>query len=181
MAGNEERGKKRVCVTGAGGYVGSWIVKSLLFKGYSVNGTVRDPSDNKKNGHLKNLDTASENLHLFKADLFDYEGLCGAITGCTGVIHVASPVPTLTESNPQIQLAEPAVTGTRNVLDACLKEKVKKVVIISSLGAVWYNPSWPKDKPMDESCWTDIQLCKNEIAKEKKSLSDGYNKASLVM
>lgn len=35
--------KRRICVTGAGGYISSWIVKRLLEKGYSVRGTVRDP------------------------------------------------------------------------------------------------------------------------------------------
>lgn len=35
--------KCRVCVTGAGGYVASWLVKLLLSKDYIVHGTVRDP------------------------------------------------------------------------------------------------------------------------------------------
>ena len=35
--------KKRVCVTGAGGYVASWVVKLLLSKGFIVHGTVRYP------------------------------------------------------------------------------------------------------------------------------------------
>ena len=38
-----ENGK--VCVTGAGGYVASWVVKLLLSKGYIVHGTVREPSN----------------------------------------------------------------------------------------------------------------------------------------
>ncbi|GKD49284.1 cinnamoyl-CoA reductase 2-like protein [Tanacetum coccineum] len=82
-----------VCVTGAGGFVASWAVKELLAKGYVVHGTVRNPDDEKKNGHLKKLEHAKERLHLFKANLLDYENLCAAIHGCTGVIHVATPVP----------------------------------------------------------------------------------------
>lgn len=35
--------KGKVCVTGAGGYVASWLVKLLLSKGYTVHGTLRDP------------------------------------------------------------------------------------------------------------------------------------------
>ena len=35
--------KGRVCVTGAGGFIGSWVVKLLLSKGYMVHGTVREP------------------------------------------------------------------------------------------------------------------------------------------
>jgi len=37
-------GGKMVCVTGASGYVASWIVKLLLLRGYTVRATVRDPS-----------------------------------------------------------------------------------------------------------------------------------------
>ncbi|KAJ0462801.1 putative cinnamoyl-CoA reductase [Helianthus annuus] len=84
---------KRVCVTGAGGYIGSWVVSLFLSKGYMVHGTVRDPCDETKNGHLKKLENAEERLHLFKADLLDFESLCAAFAGCSGVLHVASPVP----------------------------------------------------------------------------------------
>ena len=38
-----EAKKKVVCVTGAGGFVASWIVKLLLQRGYTVRGTLRDP------------------------------------------------------------------------------------------------------------------------------------------
>ncbi|KAM7252851.1 hypothetical protein ACFE04_025469 [Oxalis oulophora] len=97
----EKGGKERVCVTGAGGFVASWLVKLLLSKGYFVHGTVRDPCD-AKNDHLKKLKNSSENLMLFKTDLLDYEGLCGAFAGCTGVFHVACPVPGwIKVSNPQ--------------------------------------------------------------------------------
>ncbi|RZS19603.1 hypothetical protein BHM03_00052028, partial [Ensete ventricosum] len=92
--------KRRVCVTGAGGYLASWLVKLLLSRGYFVHGTVRDPGDS-KNAHLKNLDGAAENLQLFKAELLDYNSLVSAIAGCEGVFHVATPVPPKKSSNPE--------------------------------------------------------------------------------
>lgn len=64
------------------------------------------------------------------------------------------------KSSMQKEFFEPAVRGTRNVLDACIKAKVKRVVVVSSVGAVLYNPKWPKDKPMDEECWSDPEYCK---------------------
>lgn len=36
-------GGEIVCVTGAGGFIASWLVKHLLEKGYTVRGTVRNP------------------------------------------------------------------------------------------------------------------------------------------
>jgi len=35
--------KGKVCVTGASGYIASWLIKRLLESGYHVKGTVRDP------------------------------------------------------------------------------------------------------------------------------------------
>ncbi|KAI3724565.1 hypothetical protein L2E82_36346 [Cichorium intybus] len=152
---------KRVCVTGAGGYIASWVVKLLLSKGYMVHGTVRDPCDEKKNGHLKKLKNAEERLKLFKADLLEYEDLCVAFAGCTGVLHVASPVPGRHVPNPQVELLDPAIIGTQNVLNACLNAKVEKIVVVSSASAVLLNPQWPSDQEMDESCWTDIEYAKS--------------------
>ena len=37
-------GDATVCVTGAGGFIASWLVKLLLSRGYTVHGTVRDLS-----------------------------------------------------------------------------------------------------------------------------------------
>lgn len=80
-----------VCVTGAGGFIASWLVKLLLQKGYTVRGTVRN-ADDQKNAHLKELEGAKERLSLFSADLLDFDSLKAAITGCDGVFHTASPV-----------------------------------------------------------------------------------------
>ena len=57
-------------------------------------------------------------------------------------------------------MLEPAVRGTRNVLKACEKGKVKKVVMVSSVAAVNSNPNWPNDRPKDEDCWSDPELCR---------------------
>lgn len=38
--------------------------------------------------------------------------------------------------------------------------KVKRVVYVSSIAAILFNPSWPGDKAMDEACWNDKEFCK---------------------
>ncbi|KAL4198074.1 hypothetical protein AMTRI_Chr03g44070 [Amborella trichopoda] len=150
--------KGRVCVTGAGGYCASWLVKLLLSEGYTVHGTVRDPDD-ERYAHVKKLENSSTNLLLFKADLLDCNSIFSAIRGCHGVFHVASPVPSNRVADPQKELLDPAVKGTLNVLKASKEAQVKRVVFVSSVAAVFMNPNWPRDRVMDESCWSDKQYC----------------------
>ncbi|XP_011034539.1 PREDICTED: cinnamoyl-CoA reductase 2-like isoform X1 [Populus euphratica] len=144
-----------VCVTGAGGFIASWIVKLLLEKGYSVKGTVRNPAD-PKNSHLRELEGAQERLTLCKADLLDYESLKEAIQGCDGVFHTACPV-----TNDPEQMLEPAVNGTKNVIMAAAEAKVRRVVFTSSIGTVYMDPNRSPDVVVDESCWSDLEFCKN--------------------
>ncbi|RWR94770.1 cinnamoyl-CoA reductase 1-like protein [Cinnamomum micranthum f. kanehirae] len=40
---------KLVCVTGASGYIASWLVKLLLNRGYTIRASVRDPKGRKDN------------------------------------------------------------------------------------------------------------------------------------
>ncbi|KAK6795541.1 hypothetical protein RDI58_008995 [Solanum bulbocastanum] len=146
---------KVVCVTGAGGFIASWLVKLLLEKGYTVRGTVRNPDD-PKNGHLKELEGAKERLILLRADLLDYQSLREAIYGCDGVFHTACPV----TDDPE-QMVEPAVTGTKNVITAAAEAKVGRVVFTSSIGTVYMDPNRAPDKVVDETCWSDLDFCKN--------------------
>lgn len=65
----------------------------------------------------------------------------------------------------QSEVLGPAVKGTLNILQACSANNVRKVVVVSSTSAVYFNPNWPRGKPKDESCWSDRNLClKNEVS-----------------
>ncbi|KAK8495070.1 hypothetical protein V6N12_057767 [Hibiscus sabdariffa] len=147
-----------VCVTGAGVFIASWIVKLLLQKGYTVKGTVRNPDD-PKNAHLRELEGANQRLTLHTADLLDYQSLKEAINGCVGVFHTASPV----TDDPE-QMMEPAVNGTKNVIMAAAEAKVRRVVFTSSIGAVYMDPNRSPDVVVNESCWSDLEFCKNTKA-----------------
>ncbi|KAJ7954149.1 Cinnamoyl-CoA reductase [Quillaja saponaria] len=145
---------KTVCVTGAAGFIGSWIVKLLLEKGYTVRGTVRNPDD-PKNAHLKELEGAKERLCLYKADLLDFESLQAAITGSNGVFHTACPM----NDNPE-EVVEAAIKGTKNVIVAAAEAKVQRVVFTSTIGAVHMDPNRSSHILVTESSWSDIQYCK---------------------
>ncbi|XP_027078361.1 cinnamoyl-CoA reductase 1-like [Coffea eugenioides] len=151
---------KTVCVTGASGYIASWIVKFLLQRGYTVKASVRDLNDPKKVGHLLALDGA-ERLQLFKANLLEEGSFDAAIHGCDGVFHTASPF-YHSVTDPQAELIDPALKGTLNVLGSCAKSpSVKRVVLTSSVAAVYYNGrSRSPDVVVDETWWSLPDLCK---------------------
>lgn len=153
--------EKIVCVTGASGYIASWIVKFLLQRDYTVRATVRDPGNPKKVSHLVNLDGAKERLHLFKADLLEEGSFDSVVEGCDGVFHTASPV-RFVVNNPQAELIDPAVKGTLNVLKSCAKSpSVKRVVLTSSVSAVALNgrPKTP-ETVLDETWFSDPDVCR---------------------
>ncbi|KAM2065546.1 hypothetical protein ACFX16_028800 [Malus domestica] len=155
---------KVVCVTGASGYIASWLVKLLLQRGYTVKATVRDPSDPKKTEHLLSLDGAKERLHLFRADLLEEGSFDTVVDGCQGVFHTASPVQ-FSVTDPQAELVEPAVKGTLNVLKSCAKfPTVKRVVLTSSMASVLVNGKpLTSDVVLDETWYSDPLVCeKNE-------------------
>ncbi|XP_011032045.1 PREDICTED: cinnamoyl-CoA reductase 1-like [Populus euphratica] len=152
---------KIVCVTGASGYIASWLVKLLLSRGYTVKASVRDPNDPKKTEHLRALNGAQERLQLFKANLLEEGSFDSVVEGCEGVFHTASPF-YHDVKDPQVELLDPAVKGTLNVLGSCAKHpSIKRVVLTSSVAAVAYNgkPRTP-DVVVDETWFSDPNLCR---------------------
>ncbi|KAK7261786.1 hypothetical protein RIF29_28106 [Crotalaria pallida] len=154
------KGKEgRVCVTGASGFLASWLIKRLLLSGYHVTGTVRDLGKQKKFEHLWKLEGAKERLQLVQADLMEEGSFDNAIMGCKGVFHIASPVIKPT-SDPKLEILEPAVQGTLNVLRSCQRNPaLGKVILTSSSSAVRVRDDFDPNIPIDESSWSSLELC----------------------
>jgi nucleoside-diphosphate-sugar epimerase len=127
-----------VMVTGATGFVAGWLVRRLLEEGLTVHAPVREPSNAEKTAHLDRM--AAElpgELKLFEADLLDDGSYGPAMEGCAVVFHTASPF-TSNFDDPQRDLVDPAVNGTRNVLETANRTpSVQRVVVTSSCAAIY--------------------------------------------
>jgi len=152
MADAEEQHGKRVCITGASGFIASHIVQQCLDKGWIVHGTVRDLNAEAKTKHLLELNGASERLTLFQSDLTAADSFEKAFKGCDAVIHTATPV-ILGAKDGETSVYKPAIDGTQAVLDTIDKlDTIKTLVLTSSMSAMA-----PKPEPQvkSEEHWSD--------------------------
>lgn len=147
-----------VLVTGANGYLASWLVKRLLERDCEVRGTVRDPADARKTEHLwRAAGAAPGRLSLTAADLLTPGSFDAAMAGCHLVFHTASPFIARGLRDPRRQVIEPVIDGTRNVLDAANRTaSVRRVVLTSSVAAVYGDArdlAATDAGRFDERCW----------------------------
>ncbi|KAF9235760.1 hypothetical protein BU15DRAFT_89474 [Melanogaster broomeanus] len=131
----------KVLVSGATGYIATWVVQTLLERGYSVRGTVRSAA---KGEHLKKVFASYGD----KFEVIVVEDISKVSihfpSRVDAIEHTASPVH-LNAVDPD-ELIIPAVNGTVGMLKSVLKDestKVKRVVITSSGAAVLRDDPMP--------------------------------------
>ena len=165
-----------VMVTGATGYVAGWIVKELLETGCTVHAPVRDPDNTRKLAYLNAIAEASKGeIKFFKADLMEPGSYAAAMKGCGTVFHTASPF-TLDVKDPQKELIDPALTGTKNVLESVNKTKsVKRVVLTSSCAAIYADAkdcASAPDGTLTEEIWNTTASLEYQPYSYSKTLAE---------
>ncbi|MGB6037772.1 MAG: NAD-dependent epimerase/dehydratase family protein, partial [Cryomorphaceae bacterium] len=167
---------KPVMVTGANGYVASWLVKRLLDDGLTVHAAVRNPDNHKKIQHLEDAAKKSKGtLKFFAADLLKEGSYMAAMEGCELVYHTASPF-TTDVKDPQKELIEPAVNGTANVLNTANEvSSVKRVVVTSSCAAIYTDAIDTVNAPggrLTEEVWNDTASLNYQPYSYSKTLAE---------
>ncbi|HEY7284489.1 MAG TPA: aldehyde reductase [Vicinamibacterales bacterium] len=145
-----------VLVTGGSGFVGSHVILQLLRDGHTVRTTVRSLA--REPGVRAAVESAGadsmDSLSFFAADLGRDAGWDDAVAGCDYVLHVASPMPAAAPAH-EDELIVPARDGVLRVLKAARTAGVKRLVLTSTCGAIYYGYP-PQTAPFDERSWTNI-------------------------
>lgn len=119
-----------VAVTGAAGFVGGWVVRRLLERGYRVRACVRDTADPVRVGFLKAMPGyASRRLTLHAADLDRAGSFDAAFAGADAVAHI-SHVSGYADQPRIVQVS-------RDLIDSIERSgSVRRVVVTSSVAAI---------------------------------------------
>ena len=125
-----------VVVTGASGHVGMNLLRALVAEKRPVRALV----------HVNHKTVEGLGVEIVQGNISDVDSLCRAFEGAETVYHLAGKITLLKNEWPLVGKIN--VLGTRNVVDACLRCSVKRLVHFSSIHAMQQEPL---DAPVDES------------------------------
>lgn len=141
--------QRAVFITGGTGFLGAYIIKELVTRGYRVKAL-------RRHKQIPFFIEASifESVEWIEGDLFDVVALEEGMTGCDFVIHSAAIVSFL--KNDRSAMYRTNVTGTANVVNMAIEANIKKLVHISSVAALGRTAHG--DKVNEEKKWAPSDI-----------------------
>lgn len=115
-----------ILITGASGFVGRNLLRSLGDKGMRIKCLVRDRSK-------VDLD---EKIEIVEGNISDRNVLYEATKNVDTVVHLAAVI----KSSEPREFENVNVIGTKNLVNACLRNGIKKIIYVSSLDATLNRP-----------------------------------------
>jgi len=136
---NNRENSPVVLVTGATGMLGSRLVYDLIRNGYRVRALLRNRSRLEQfqvnmGYYTPGAESLTRKVTWIETDLSDYPGLFDALDGIEMVFHCAAMVSF--SPHQRKQMYETNITGTGNLVNACLEKGVKRICHVSSIAAL---------------------------------------------
>jgi nucleoside-diphosphate-sugar epimerase len=120
---------QKVLVTGGAGFIGSHLVRKLVGTGWSV-----VVLDDFSSGKVENLGgfVGADDLKIVRGDVRDRKIVDEVLGGVEAVVHLAGFVDPAESVRRPLFTHDVNVSGTLNVLDACVQNGVGRFVLASS-------------------------------------------------
>jgi nucleoside-diphosphate-sugar epimerase len=162
----------RVLVTGISGFIASHVALALLYAGYTVRGSLRDPARaGPVAAMLARAGADTGRLEFVSLDLEDDAGWHQAARGCRFVHHIASPISTRLPRDRE-EMIVPAVEGTRRAITAALETQVERIVMTSSAAAIAYGHPADRAEPYTDADWSRLTGGELDVYSESKTLAE---------
>lgn len=122
----------KVLVSGAGGFIGSHVVERLLAQGRGVKALVHYNGAGRW-GFLDELNNKAQGrLEIVAGDVRDAHQMSSLLQGCASVLHLAALIAIPYSYQAADSYVATNVQGTLNILEACRRHKVRRVVVTST-------------------------------------------------
>lgn len=133
-----------ILVTGATGFIGSHLIERLILKEKNKKIVCFVRKNEKNKEQVRFLE--EKGCKIFYGDLLDEKSLEKALKGIKKVFHLAAIARPM--NIPKPVYFEVNVKGTKNLLEACKKNKIKKIIFVSSMSIFGYSRD---NKPLIEN------------------------------
>lgn len=120
---------KKVLITGGGGFIGTHIAINLAKKGFKIR--LFDLNFNNFDVLSKKLGYSLEAEKVI-GNVLDEDALVNAVKGCDYVVHAAAMLGVKNTELKRLECLNINILGTINVLEACVKGKVSRIIFTSS-------------------------------------------------
>jgi nucleoside-diphosphate-sugar epimerase len=144
----------RVLVTGGTGFIGAYIIKELVEKGYPVRALRRSAKPDSHRVPFFISPDIFNKVEWVPGDVLDVISLEEAMNGIDTVIHSAAVVSFFKKERKNMYQVN--VDGTANVMNIALEKNVKKLVHISSISALGRLANG--DHVTEEKKWAESKL-----------------------
>jgi dihydroflavonol-4-reductase len=176
----------KLLITGASGFAGNVLLDLLPQRLPEARLTVLvlpgDPGEARIRGK------AIRHLEIVRGDITDAEAVDRAVAGNTNVVHLAGLISYWSRERDRLFLVNQL--GVENVVDACLRHDIKRLVHVSSVGAIGFNRdgspadedtefNWPQSFPYMTSKHAGQQVVEQAV-RERKLPAIILNPASLM-
>lgn len=138
-----------VLVTGANGFLGSYLLRVLLRNGEKVRGLTR------VNTNMDLIQDSLAKIELMNGDVLDIPSLEDAMDGVEKVYHCAAVISMVPEDAGKMLKVN--IEGAANVMNVAMQKGVKRVVHVSSIAAL----GLPKDNVLMDENFLNIEDKKN--------------------
>lgn len=131
-----------VLVTGGAGFIGSHITEEFIRDGHNV--TV---FDSLRSGYKKNIEDIS-GVKFILGDVRDMDTLLTVTRDMELIVHLAALISVPESMEAPLETVDINTKGTLNVLQASVRNNVRKVILASSAANYGDNPVVPKKEDM---------------------------------
>lgn len=156
---------KKICITGAAGFIGSHLTEYCVERGFKVKAFIRYTSTNTR-GWLENS-PCQDDIEFVTGDVRDMDAVERALDSCDTVFHLAALIGIPYSYVSPLAYIRTNIEGTNNVLHVAKNRKMENIIITSTsetYGTAQYVPIDEKHPAVGQSPYAASKIGADQIA-----------------